>query len=74
METSMDAATLIEHIDREIQEQAPLFAALHEALSSCDPNVRFAVPRAELVGLEAASSVSTRMNWPQHDAALYGAV
>jgi hypothetical protein len=69
----MDAATLMERIDREIQEQAPLFAALHEALSSCDPGVQFAVPRSVLASLEPAG-VSTRVNWPQRNAALYGAV
>jgi hypothetical protein len=52
----MDAATLIERIDRELQEQEPLFTALHEALSGCDPELRFGVRTTELPDLPAPSA------------------
>jgi hypothetical protein len=55
----MDVATLIERIERELQEQDPIFAALQEALSDCDSEMRFAVRTAELpdiAGLHAPSS------------------
>lgn len=70
----MDAAALIERINRDIQEQEPAFEALREALSSCDPRLQFAVPRSVLASFELAGTVTTPRDWKQHDAALYGAV
>lgn len=70
----MDAATLIERIDRQIQEQEPVFAALREALSSCDPGLQFALPRTALHDPEPSCATPALLPWNQHTAALYGAV
>jgi hypothetical protein len=73
-EVVMDAATLIQRINRDIQEQEPTFEALREALSSCDPHLEFAVPRNVLASFELACAVTSPRDWMQHDAALYGVV
>jgi hypothetical protein len=73
-EAVMDAATLIERINRDIQEQEPTFEALREALSSCDPRLQFAVPRNALASFELASALTSPLDWKQHNAALYGVV
>lgn len=54
----MDPATLIARIEKEIQEQEPLFGALQEALSSCAPETQFAVRKAELMDIPKARSTS----------------
>ncbi|HEY6559044.1 MAG TPA: hypothetical protein VI072_17290 [Polyangiaceae bacterium] len=70
----MDAATLIERINRDIQEQEPTFEALREALWSCDPRLQFAVPRDVLASFELSCAVTSPRDWKQHNAALYGVV
>ena len=69
----MDAATLIERIERELQEHDPIFTALREALDGCDPELRFAVPRSVLESLQPPRVTSAEMTWNQRGAALYGA-
>jgi hypothetical protein len=62
-EAVMDAATLIERINRDIQEQEPTFEALREALSSCDPHLQFAVREGQLPDVPEPTPERSALTW-----------